>query len=112
MNILTEKTSRYEAVFQLCKKEFPELNRATIVVTDTGDDVLIGVKALYRKTEKATDAILCSMDMVGDYCKISKTSTVDEFLGGLKEMLERVADMVERAEKGNLCPGENKCEQA
>ena len=112
MKSLTEKYYRYEAVFQLCEKKFPELNGATIVITDTGGNVLIGVKALYRKTERATDSIFCSMEMVGDYFEVGKTCTVGEFFGSLEELLKRVADMKKRAEKGDLCPGENKCDQA
>ena len=101
---------RYEAVLQLTNGEFPELKRATVVITDNGDDALVGIKALYRKTGTKDGYIFASMEQVGDYCRVSKSCTVDEFFGRLKKVLENVSDMVERAEQGKYSQSENETE--
>ena len=110
MKELFREPIRYDAVLQLTCGEFPELKRATVVITDNGDDALIGVKALYRKTGTKDGYIFASMEQVGDYCKVSKSCTVDEFFCSLKNVLERVSNMVERAEKGEYSQNENEME--
>ena len=108
MTGLHENPVRYDAVLRLNNGEFPELERAIIVITDNGDDALIGVKALCHKTGTKDGRIFVSMEQVGDYCKISKRHTVDQFFDSLKKVLENVSNMVTRTEQAEC--SQNKTE--
>lgn len=100
MEDLFKQPLDYEAVVRLPEEDTVKLDRATVVLTDDGADVFIGVKALYRKMVTKEDRIYASMDIVGDYCKVNKDITVGEFFEKLKEKIACVAEMVKCAEKG------------
>lgn len=91
---------RYEAVFQLAKQNFPELDRAKIVISDNDDEVFIGVTARYFVYATDKDTTFAKQAETGDYCRVSKTATVAEFFDGIKKMLHRVSALVEEGKTG------------
>lgn len=101
MKSFFEERIRYDAVFQLMKKDFPELRDAKVIITDHGDEVTIGVTALVRVFQREEDKFLVKNEQVGEYCKVSKSEPITMFFDGLREMLERVSAMAAELNNGD-----------
>ena len=95
-----EEKSRYDAVFQLVKKDFPELRDAKVIITDSCDEVIIAVSALVRVFHREEDKFFVKNEQIGEYCKVSKNAPITMFFDGLREMLVRVSTMAEEFNNG------------
>ena len=95
-----EEKQRYDAVFQLIKKDYPELKNASLVITDDGDKVYIAVKALVPVFYKQDDHVFAKQEQVGDYCIVSKSATIAMFFDAIKERLESVSALAEEVKNG------------
>lgn len=87
---------RYAAVFRL-NDEFPELKRATIVISDTGDKVAIGVKAIGRVFESTDEGISVHEVQFGDACYVSKTEPISNLFENIKGLFESVSNLIKEA---------------
>ena len=97
---MINKNIRYGASFVL-ENSYPEVKDAEIVVTDFNGKMTVGVKAKYYEATKYDDGhIDFAPKQVGDYRIVEKTSTVEEFFGFLKEMLNGVSEAIEEAKAG------------
>ena len=102
MKSFFEEKLRYDAVFQLLKKDYPELDRARVVITDDVDFVCIGVVASYLvKQKNENGSFVAREEQVGEYCRVRKTAPVSEFFESLREMLEVVSKAVKAAKEAN-----------
>ena len=95
-----EEKSRYDAVFQLVKKDFPELRDAKVIITDRSDDVTIGVTALVRVINREEDKFLVKNEQIGDYCVVSKIEPITKLFDALRDMLERVSAAADEYQTG------------
>ena len=96
-----EKPMSCVAAFNLSRKDYPDMKRATIIVTDDGgDEVFIGVKVIGR-VWKALEggAFGFSEANFGDYCKINKDEPISKLFEGLKKAYENTAKLIEEANK-------------
>ena len=97
-----EEKSRYDALIQLVKKDFPELANAKVIITDDGDNVIIAAKAAFINVHKEENRIFANSEVVGHHCTVSKTEPITKFFDVLKEVLETVSAMVEDGKNGRL----------
>ena len=84
---------RHSAVF-LLNNEYPELKRATIVISDTGDNVTIGVKAVGRVFENTDEGISVHERQFGDVCIVSKTEPISNLFENIKGLFISVSDLI------------------
>ena len=86
-----------EAVFRLPKDKYPERKRTTIVITDEGDKVIVGVKALARVFEKAENGCInVTQEQWGEYSEIDRDAPVSKLLDTLNELFDKVPEIIER----------------
>ena len=85
---------RYAAIFRLGKKDYPELKRATIVITDEGDKVIIGVKAVGRVFKKTDGGISVREEQFGDLCCVSKSEPVSNFFDIIKGLFGSISELI------------------
>ena len=96
-----EEKLRYEAVFQLLKKDYPELKDAKVIITDDVDHVYIGVTTRVLVVERFEDgSFKANENQVGEYCKVSKNDPISKFFDSLREMLEVVSKAADEVKKG------------
>ena len=96
-----EERIKYDAVFQLMKKDFPELRDAKIIISDLGDEVTVGVAALVRVFQREEDKFIVKNEQVGDYCKVSKSAPITKFFDAVREMLKVVSTAAEEFNNGD-----------
>ena len=95
-----EEKLKYEAIFQLLKKDYPELKEARVIITDDVDRVYIGVTARFLVIERFEDgSFKANESQVGEYCKVSKSDPISKFFDSLREMLEVVSKAADEAKK-------------
>ena len=91
---------RYTASFAL-ENGHPEIKNAEIIVTSIDGKITVGVKAMYHEFTRNEDGSFeFKPFQVGDYRIVDKNSTVEEFFGSLKEVLEGVSEALKEAETG------------
>lgn len=91
---------RCEAVFRLKEDDYPKRNCTTIVITDAGDKVHIGVKALTRVFERNEDgSIKVYEEQHGDICTVSKDAPLGCLFDSLKELFESVPETIDKVSK-------------
>ena len=96
-----EEKLRYDAVFQLLKKDYPELKNAKVIITEDGDHIFVGVTARVLVVERFEDgSFQANENQVGEYCKVSKSDPISKFFDSLREMLEVVSKAANEAKKG------------
>lgn len=88
---------RINAVFLLGNEDYPERKRTTIVITDDGDDVHVGVKAIARVYEK-NDAggFMVHDEQRGNYCTLRKDSPIGCIFDTLKDLFDKVPEIIDR----------------
>ena len=88
---------RVNAVFRLGKEDYPERERTTIVITDDGDEVLVGVKAITRVFERNDKGYTIIHDELhGDYCTLRKDMTLGCLFDSLKELFDKVPEIIDK----------------
>lgn len=96
-----EMPMRCVASFNLSRKDYPEMKRTTIIVTDDGgNEVFIGVKVtgrVYKELEGGLRGV--SEADFGDYCKISKNEPISKLFEGLKNVYENASKLIKEANK-------------
>ena len=91
---------QYETELRLGREVYPELKNATVVITDMGSSVTVGVRAI-GKVFKATDngGFIAGEEQFGDFCKLSKDVPLDNLFGSLKELLVKVSNSIDECNK-------------
>ena len=91
------ETMRVESVFRLSNKEYPERKRTTIVITDEGDQITVGVKAVVRIYEAMDDgAISVSQAQYGDYLRLKRTDTLDNLFSCIKKLFGEIPEIIDK----------------
>ena len=97
---MNNENIRYGASIVL-ENSYPEMKDAEIIITNFDGQVTVGVKARYYEATKRDDGCVdFEPKQVGDYRIVEKTSTVEEFFGNLKEVLNVVSEAIEEAKAG------------
>ena len=98
---MNNENIRYGANIIL-ENSYPEMKDAEIVITDFDGRITVGVKARYYEATKCDNGCVdFKPKQVGDYRIVEKTSTVEEFFGSLKEMLNSVSKAIDEAKAGH-----------
>jgi hypothetical protein len=94
---LKQMPMRCEAVFRLGRADYPERKRTTIVITDGGDDVHIGVKANAR-VFKADEGGGFSVheEQIGEIRTLHKDVPLGCLFDSLKELFDIVPEIIDR----------------
>lgn len=88
--------NRIQDVFIL-GEDSPKRSRTTIVITESGDVVTVGVKALARVFEGGEgDIFKIHEEQCGDYCTLSKDEPISSVFEHLKQMFETVPETIDR----------------
>ena len=88
---------KINAEFQLSEKECPERKRTTIVITEDGDDVHVGVKAIARVFESDKDGNLTvHQEQYGDIRTLHKDAPIGCIFDSLKELFETVPETIDK----------------
>ena len=88
---------KISAVFQFGKDDCPERKRTTIVITEDGDDVHVGVKAIARVFELNEDGNLTAHEeQHGDIRTLHKDAPLGCFFDSLKELFEKVPEIIDK----------------
>lgn len=91
------ETMRVESIFQLSNKEYPERKRTTIVITDEGSKIFVGVKAVTRVYEAMDGgAISVSQEQHGDYIHLNRDDTLDNLFSAIKKLFGEVPEIIEK----------------
>ena len=95
-----ETIIRHKAIVAL-EKGYPEMKDAEIIITNIDGKITVGAKAMYHEVTRHDDGrIDFKPAQIGDYRLVDKNSTVEEFFGSLKEVLECVSEALKEAEAG------------
>lgn len=85
------------AMFRLSKENYPERKRTTIVITDDGDDVHVGVKAIARVFELNDEGNLnVHEEQWGDIRTLHKDVPLGCLFDSLKELFDTVPEIIDR----------------
>ena len=88
---------RVNAVFRMGKEDCPERKRTTIVITDDGDDVLVGVKAISHVYENDDKGYLTVHDeQYGELCTLCKDAPLGCLFDSLKELFDKVPEIIDK----------------
>lgn len=91
------ETMRVESVFQLSKNEYPERKRTTIVITDDGDQIIVGVKAVARVYERSEGgAVSIHQEQYGDYLRLKREDTMDSLFSCIKKLFDEIPEVIEK----------------
>jgi hypothetical protein len=92
------ETMRVESVFQLSKNEYPERKRTTIVITDDGDQIIVGVKAVVRVYERSEGSAVVSVhqEQYGDYLRLQREDTLDGLFSCIKKLFDEIPEVIEK----------------
>ena len=91
---------KISAVFQLGKEDCPERKRTTIVITEEGDEVHVGVKAIARVFEMNEDGNLAAHEaQYGDIRTLHKDASLGCLFDSLKELFETVPEIIDNTSK-------------
>lgn len=93
---LTMEWIKLNALFRLGKDDYPERKRTTIVVTDNGDDVIVGVKAISRVYENDDKGLTVHEEQWGDICTIRKDAPLGCLFDSLKELFDKVPEIIDK----------------
>lgn len=94
---LTMECINLNALFRLGKDDYPERKRTTIIVTDDGDNVRIGVKAIARVYEKDAGGNLnVHEEQYGSLCTMHKDAPIGCLFDSLKKLFDEVPEIVDR----------------
>lgn len=86
-----------EAVFRFKREDYPERKRTTIVITDSGDDVLIGVKTIARVFEGGDGGGLSvHEEQCGDFRSLHKDVPLGCLFDTLKELFDTVPEIIDK----------------
>ena len=95
-----QQPMNYETVFRLGREDYPELKRATIVITDMGNCVTVGVKAIGRVFEAVeAGGFNVREELFGDYCELNKDVPLNRLFVSLKELLVKVSNSIDECNK-------------
>ena len=90
------------AIFRLGKEEYPERKRTSIVISDEGDKVYVGVKAIARVFQKNDDGNMeVSQEQYGDVIGIDRDASISSFFTTLKELFDKVPETIDRTNNGD-----------
>lgn len=88
---------KINAVFQLGKEDYPERKRTTIVITDKGEEVCVGVKAIARVFELNDEGnIIIHEEQCGDLRTLRKDSPLGCLFDSLKELFDMVPEIIDK----------------
>lgn len=94
---LTMEKIKINALFRLGKDDYPERKRTTIVITDDGDDVIVGVKAISRVYENDDKGYLTVREeQCGDICAIRKDAPIGCLFDSLKFLFDKVPEIIDK----------------
>ena len=85
--------NKISAIFRLAKKDYPNLESATIVITEEADECTIGVKALGCLPNG-------SKAWFGDLCRVSKEEPISKIFDSLETMFKNVETLIKENDKG------------
>lgn len=91
---------QYEANIKDLTGELPDMKRATVIITNRSDGVLIGVKTVgcvYERTDSGGFKI--HEEQFGDYALVNKSEPVSKIFDCLKEMLVNTGKLILEANK-------------
>lgn len=88
------------AVIKLNKEGCPERKRTTIVITECGDEVYIGVKAIARVYERGERDLEIHEEQHGDVTSIGKNATIGSVFEIIKELFEKVPEIIDKTNTG------------
>ena len=85
------------AVFRLGKEDYPERKRTTIVITDDGADVHIGVKAIARVYEENEEGnFTIHEEQHGNLCTLPNDAPLGCLFDSLKELFDTVPEIINK----------------
>lgn len=91
------ETEKIEALFMLDENIYGKRKRTTIVITEDGDEVVVGVKALCRvfaKNEEGSFNI--SQQQYGDFVNLNKSAPISCLFEKLKELFDSIPEIIEQ----------------
>ena len=83
----------FKAKFRLHEKDYPELEEATIIITEEADKCIVAVKALGCLPDG-------SRSWFGDICEMSKNEPISKLFDGLKSTFKNVETLIQDPDKG------------
>jgi hypothetical protein len=88
-----KEPSRITAIFRLPKGDYPELEDATIVITEEADNCIVGVKGLGCLPDGR-------QTWFGDLCRVSKDEPISKLFDSLGAMFKNVENLINENDKG------------
>ena len=89
----SKEPSRISAIFRLPKWDHPELENATIVITEDADKCMIGATAQGCLPDG-------SKAWFGDLCKVSMDEPISKLFDSLETMFKNVETLIKENDKG------------
>ena len=85
------------AVIRLGNEDYPERKRTAIVITDEGDNVYVGVKAIARVYERNDEGnISIHEEQWGEISALHKDAPIGCLFDSLKELFDKVPEIIDR----------------
>ena len=95
-----ENIQNVEAVFRLNKEDYPERKRTTIIISDEGDKICVGVKANARVFELDENGYtVVHHEMWGDYDFVEKNAPADSIFETIKKLFDSVPEIIDKTKK-------------
>jgi hypothetical protein len=89
-------------VFRLSEEKYPELKDASIIISEEGDQVYIGVKCMGRIYSVENGSITVRPMQFGDIGHVSKSATVEELFEVLNSTFKSVQQLIDQAKSGTV----------
>lgn len=93
LQAIVDPFANFAAKFRLHKKDYPQLEKATIIITEKDDKCIVAVKALGCLPDG-------SWSWFGDICEMSKNEPISKLFDGLKSTFENVETLIQDPDKG------------
>ena len=95
------KRVTYDARFRLKADEFKELEKASIVIQDRGDEISVGVKArCFVPKADENKQLSVKEEAFGGFVMIGKECSIAVMFDAIKTLIEQTMIEIEHAKKG------------
>lgn len=89
-------------VFRLPEEKYPELQDASIIISEEGDQVYIGVKCMGRIASVENGFVTVRPMQFGDVGHVSKSATVEELFEVLNSTFKSVQQLINQSTRGTV----------
>lgn len=93
--VVHDPIAKIPATFRLYEKDYPALERATIVISEEKDECWVAVKAIGQLPDG-------SRSWFGDLCCVNKNESIDKLFDALQSVFKNVEAMINSPNKGDM----------